>query len=195
MSSLLLEHSCSYEQPLTSRHNNLGTGELRAVTLGQILLQPFRYASRSSRTHYNSSKIISERSEDQMAISPNSHLNCVSLHSTWRKRVFCCYTPSQVPCSDVALPPCLAGSKEVPLTVKTLTFSLHLTVLRAFPKANTIPRLKRLTLCHIRFFWIAAHEFILSQNYFRERERHWAESLKQASWQKTLALSGKDWFR
>lgn len=39
-----------------------------------------------------------------------------------------------VPSSEVALPPSTAaGSKEVPRTVKTLTLSLHLTVLRAFP--------------------------------------------------------------
>lgn len=38
-----------------------------------------------------------------------------------------------VPSTDVALPPAAAASNDVPLTVKTLTGSLHLTVLRAFP--------------------------------------------------------------
>lgn len=39
-----------------------------------------------------------------------------------------------VPSSDAALPPSVeAASKDVPLTVKTLTDSLHFTVLRAFP--------------------------------------------------------------
>lgn len=38
-----------------------------------------------------------------------------------------------VPSADVAPPPAAAASNDVPLTVKTLTGSVHLTVLRAFP--------------------------------------------------------------
>lgn len=40
-----------------------------------------------------------------------------------------------VPSADAALPPAAAASNDVPLTVKILTGSLHLTVLRAFPLA------------------------------------------------------------
>lgn len=38
-----------------------------------------------------------------------------------------------VPSADAALPPASAASNDVALTVKTLTGSVHLTVLRAFP--------------------------------------------------------------
>lgn len=43
------------------------------------------------------------------------------------------YIIVNLPSADAALPPVAAASNDVPLTVKILTGSLHLTVLRAFP--------------------------------------------------------------
>lgn len=100
----------------TSRHYDLCAGQFRTVALRQVLLQPFRNGS--SRSSGNCSRIPNDKNKGMKisAIAPGLARASVS-----------------VPSAVAALPPAAAASNDVPLTVKILTGSLHLTVLRAFP--------------------------------------------------------------
>lgn len=125
------------------------TGEFWTVTLGYILFQPLRDSNRGRRRDCKSNNIswgdvqINRQSCSEMPFTvtlkttfkqtspskPHSGVEDYIQHYTKYYKPLCV-----VPSSEEALPPSTAaGSKEVPLTVKTLTLSLHLTVLSAFP--------------------------------------------------------------